>query len=629
MHLESRQQNFYKRTFFFIEKVCLNFFKIGSLVFAFCFIAWNLLIFWISPINRVLNLPNIEKLKNYAPISSIEVYDYKDQLVSLIQSEEDRQVIALDQVSIYLKQSLIATEDRNFYSHSGIDIQGILRAIFVNVKSRELREGASTITQQLVKNIFFHPSEWRTIKRKLKEFLIALEIEKNYTKDEILEAYLNQVFWGNGAYGISRAAQKYFNKKASNLNLAESAYLVGLLTSPSSLHRNKAGKERQIQILSQMEKNKYITFEEKEKALKQELKFESAPGNLAKFPFYMSVVLKELKEHLDKSEIQRLGLKIYTSLDQDIQKKSKEILNKEIKEAPKGISQGALVLVDVPTNQFRAIVGGVGNFWEHQWNRATSPHTMGSVFKPFVYLTSFEKGLYTSESKVLDAPLFYVNPETKETWEPKNFDKKFRGKIKVKVALTYSRNIPAIRVAKHVKVKKVQEMSSRFGLKIEPFLSSALGSSAVSPFRLANAYTTLARRGVFAKPIVIRRIEDKDGNILFQAKPEFSRIVSQSIVDELVQILENVVERGTGRAAFIPNLSVAGKTGTSDNSKDVWFAGFTPHSTLVLWGGNDSNQEASHRATGGGCNGQNLEICNARIPQREPSKNSKISPFSS
>lgn len=564
------------------------------------FIGWNLLCLLISPINRILGFPNVKELAENGLVSSIEVYDRNEQLVCVLQGKEDRQIVPLDQIATPVKQALLAAEDKDFYKHKGISLWSISRAVVANLKKGDVRQGGSTITQQLVKNVFFSLKDWKSIKRKVKEFFLSIEVEKKYSKDQILEMYLNKVFWGKGAYGIQRAAQRYFNKNAAELNIAEASYLVSLISSPSTLHGTERALKIQRQVISNMVKYGYITKEQAQEALNYKLKFESAPGNLSKYPFFMSVVLEELGSRYSEQEIASGGFKVYTTIDPKAQEKAEEILAKRIKLAPPGVEQGALVTVDVASGEVRAIVGGVGDFWDHQWNRATSAHTMGSSFKPFVYLAAFMNGICSSETKVLDTPFVYEQPETGEIWEPRNYDGKFWGEMTVRRALINSRNIPAIRIAEKTTMKSVIETAKLVGLNnVQPWLPSALGSSAESPLNVANAYSTIARGGIQIKPIMISKIYDKNGKLLEQNTSVPERVLPAYPVYELIDIMKDVVRMGTGTQANIPELEIAGKTGTTDGARDVWFIGFTPDTVTVLWGGNDHNQEVRYSATGG------------------------------
>ncbi len=560
-------------------------------------IAFN---FLITPINRLLGLPSVKSLSDHAPISSIEVFDRNDQFVSVIQGEEDRQAVKLDEVSVSLKQALLASEDKGFYQHGGIDPVGILRAFLANLKAGKASQGASTITQQLVKNVFFPTKEWGTLQRKFKEILLAIELEKYYSKDQILEAYLNQVFWGKGSYGIERAAQRYFNKHASELNIAESAYLVGLLPSPSRLHDTTQAIQFQKAVIANMLEYGFISQKQATKALKTPLEFHSAPANLSKHPFYMSVVLDELRKRYGDYELRRMGLKVYTSLDMQAQELAEAKLAKAIKNAPTGINQGAIVTIDVPSNEVRVIVGGVGDFWKHQWNRAVSRHTIGSAFKPFVYLTAFMKGRLVASSTIFDTPFAYDDTGSGKIWNPQNFDKDYWGEMTVRKALVNSRNVPAVRAADKTGVEDIVELAKKLGLvEVEPYLSIALGSSALSPLQVANAYAAIARYGSYGEPIIIRRLVDRKGRTLETNQAKFEQAVPPNPTYELIDVLLDVVDHGTGTRAKLKDRQVAGKTGTADGSRDVWFVGFTTDAVTAIWAGNELNKTASNYATGG------------------------------
>lgn len=554
--------------------------------------------------NRLIGLPDIGNLTEYQPISSIELYDYRDNFVGFLQAEEDRQVIPLGEVSPYLKRAVLAIEDKDFYNHFGIDPIAIIRAFFVNLAACRIVEGGSTLTQQLVKNLLIPKNQrsTKTFTRKIKEIFLALEMERKVNKDKILELYLNQVYWGNRAYGIQRAAQRYFNKSSSELNLAESAYLAGLLQAPSQYHSDfKAAKKRQKLVLSKMLEFGFITKDQYKEAIKKNLKFSSSPGHLEKFPYYFSYVLEKLKERFNIEELQGKGYKIYTGLDPMAQDIAEKTLNKEIENAPYGVTQLALCALDVKTGQIRALVGGVGGFWDHQWNRATNPHTIGSAFKPFTYVTAFEKGIIDPETIIKDSKI-EIPDGPDMVWKPKNFDKKFWGKMTIRKALTISRNIPAVKVAKEVGIKNVINTAKACGIEteLEPVLSLALGSAAISPLEAATAYSTFARGGVYMKPILIRKIEDPSGRIIEKNDPVPKKVLSAYAVATLNSILQDVVQKGTGTLARLDDRPVAGKTGTSDESRDVWFIGFTPDLSCAIWGGNDHNKSIYGKHVTGG-----------------------------
>ncbi len=557
-------------------------------------------------VNRILGAPSIDILENYQPIGSIEVYDYKDKLVGVLQGEEDRQVIGLDQVADITKKAILAAEDSQFYQHSGFSLTSFFRAVFTNLKAGKVVQGGSTLTQQMVKNLFIKEDEryQRTLRRKIIELLIALEVETKYPKERIFEIYLNQVYFGNLAYGIERAAQRYFSKPASKLTLLESSYLAGLLTAPSHLSKNlKEAQVRQQYVLDRMLDLGYITKEEYAAADINKLVFKKSPGNLSRYPYYFSYVEQELNKRFSRNQLKTLGLKVYTGLDPKAEEAAVDVMEVGMKNAAAGINQAALVAIDVDTAQVRALIGGVGNFWQYQYNRATNPHTIGSSFKPFVYLTAFMNGVIDQNTIIKDEPMVFDDASTESmVWSPQNFDLEFHGPITARAALIFSRNIPAIKVAMQAGLNNVIDTAHKAGIKsdMQPNLSLALGSGAFTPLEVATAYSTFARGGVRVEPIIIRKIIDNKGNVLEKNDPVAVDALPQRHVALLVEIMKDVVNYGTGSLAKIEGRSIAGKTGTADGSRDIWFTGFTPDTVTVVWAGNERNREVlSSYATGG------------------------------
>jgi 1A family penicillin-binding protein len=492
-----------------------------------------------------------------------------------------------------MQQAILAAEDHHFYEHHGVNPISIFRAFFANMQAGKVVEGGSTITQQLVKNLFFEEPR-RNIERKVKEAVMAWQLERTYSKDRILEMYLNQVYFGNGAYGIQRAAYRYFDKSAAELTLPEAAFLSGLVKAPSELSTsaNRAQAiSRQHEILDKMVEYGYITAKQAKAAKEQKLAFKKGTNSLERFPFYISEVLQILRSRFSQAEMSKQGLRVYTCLDPAAQEIAEQTLSEGIKHAPKGVTQGALVSVSVRDGSVVALVGGVGNFWKNQWNRATNPHTAGSSFKPFVYLTAFIKGILTPDSIIADEPLVIHQPWGLPDYSPKNFDHKFMGKITIRKALTLSRNVCSVRVAQLADVNSIVETARLAGItsKLDPNLSLALGSSAVSPLEMAGAYATLARAGVAIKPQIIRRIENSKGQVIEVFEPKVDKVFDPEPVYNLVDILQDVVRYGTGTQARLADRPVAGKTGTADEAKDIWFIGFTPDMATAVWGGNDDN----------------------------------------
>lgn len=552
---------------------------------------------------QMKDMPDISVLEKYEPIEAIQVFDKNDHLICTVEGDEDRRVVPLSQVATQMQQAILAAEDHHFYEHHGINPVSIVRATIVNMQAHRVVEGGSTITQQLIKNLFFEDAG-RTLDRKIKEALMSYEVERRYSKERILEMYLNQVYFGNGGYGIERAAQRYFDRSAASLDLAQSAFLAGLVKAPSEFAADhEAAIARQREILDRMVEFGYITEDQAENARKEKLVFKKAVNPLQRYPYYVSFVLDQLRGRFSEAEMRRQGLRVYTNLDPQVQELAEKTLNADIKKAPKGVSQAALVCLSVKDGAVLAMVGGVGDFWKNQFNRATNPHTAGSSFKPFVYLTAFMRNVFKPDSVIDDAPLTIKQGWGLPDWSPHNYDHKFLGKITIRKALCQSRNVPAVKVGQATGIGHVIETARLAGItsKLDPNLSLSLGSSAVTPFDMAGAYGTFARGGISIKPQVLRRIENNRGQIIEVFEPKVDKVFDTDAVARLVDIMQDVVRGGTGTAARLPDRPVAGKTGTADAGKDIWFCGFTPDTVAVLWGGNDENLPIpGHNVTGGG-----------------------------
>jgi penicillin-binding protein 1A len=359
----------------------------------------------------------------------------------------------------------------------------------------------------------------------------------------------------------------------------------------SAANRAKA-LARQQSIIDKMFEYGYITEKQANKAKTEKLVFHQGGNPMQKYPYYVSYVLEELHDHFTQAEMRRQGLRVYTNLDPLAQEAAEKTLNEAVpKHTPKGVSQAALVSVSVPNGAVLAMVGGVGGFWQHQFNRATNPHTAGSSFKPFVYLTALRQGAMSPDSIIEDTPLVVHQPWGLPDYAPKNFDKKFFGRIPMRTALALSRNVCSVRIMQLVGVDNVVETARECGIstKLEPNLSLALGSSAVTPLDMAGAYATFPRMGIVIKPQVMKRIENNRGQVVEVFEPKVDRAFQVEPVARLVDMMVGVVQRGTGTAAKMSDRPVAGKTGTADAGKDIWFVGYTPDLCTAVWGGNDEN----------------------------------------
>ena len=536
-------------------------------------------------------LAELGNLSDSSAAYGIRFFDRHDNLVCVMSGGEERMPVSLKHISPYMREAVIAAEDHSFYKHHGIDPLGVLRALLVDIKSGKVREGGSTITQQLAKNLY-SKSAARTILRKAKEAIIAWQLENKNSKDKILESYLNEIYFGRNAYGIERAAEEYFGKSADKLNISESAFLAGVVSSPSRLGAKsnlQVAINRQHYVLDNMLECKFISAEQATHAKSSKLAFRKSDSNISDNMYYFDAAMDVLRHQPELGQdLAKRGLNVYTNLDQLAQHNAVQAVTRAVIRAPRGVSQAALVSISVPDSAVIALVGGAGDFWKHQWNRATSPHTMGSAFKPFVYLAGILSGTITPHTVLYDQPIT-IAQDNATLYTPRNFDRRFMGALTVREALALSRNVCAVEVANSTGIDKVIETARLAGIKSElyPGLSTALGACAASPLEMANAYSTLARGGVAENPVIIRKVTDASDSVLLNSSPTPRRVFDEESVAELVDIMQDVLEHGTGVAAQLPGRAVAGKTGTADQAKDIWFVGFTPDTVTATWGGND------------------------------------------
>ena len=555
---------------------------------------------------QLRRVPDLNSLAYYHGGDSIQIFDCKDHLVCSVSLGGGRVIVPLSQIPKHVQLAVLAAEDHRFYEHSGLDIAGLIRALLTDLQAKRLQQGGSTVTQQLVKNLFFSDAK-RSFDRKIAEMLVAVEIERHYSKDEIMSMYLNEIYFGNNANGIEQAALRYFGKDVGQLSLAEGAFLAGIIRAPSyfgAAERRQEGFVRQWQVLNAMQEYQYITPNQCELAKNTALSFKTVNFHMVdhpfnRYPYYVSFILDFLRTRF--GETQKEGLRVYTNLDQTAQEAAERTLGRQIAHAPHGVTNEALISIAVKDAAIRAIVGGAHDYWSNQWNSATNPHTVGSSFKPFVYLAAFLEGVVSPRTIIEDSPI-KIHLINGAAYSPQNFDHKFMGRITVREALAKSRNICAVRVAQMVGINKVVQTARLAGVQADlpPNLSLALGSAAISPLEMAGAYGCFARGGVAIRPWAIRRIEDRSGQPLVVYGPIIMRAFPDGPVGELVGILKDVVEYGTGTQAKLAGRPVAGKTGTADQARDIWFVGFTPDMVTAVWGGNDHNLPVvGHNVTGG------------------------------
>lgn len=545
------------------------------------------------------DLPDYKKLATYAPPVATRLYASDGSL--LIEYAEERRVfIDYDDMPAQLVNAFVAAEDQNFWTHPGIDVQGIMRALVNNglhmMGFNARFSGASTITQQVAKN-FFLTSE-RTISRKIKEAILALRMERTFSKEHILTLYMNQINLGSRAYGVGSAALMYFNKPVSDLTLSECAFLAALPKAPNN--RDNA-IERRNYVLRRMVEEKYITQAQADAAAAEELNINS--GFTAQmdedFQYFAEDVRRQLLETLGRETLYNQGLYIKTTIVPELQHAASAALNKELdrynsvrgENEPK--LQGAIIAMNPHTGRIVAMSGG-RSFRESSFNRATQAmRQIGSTIKPFVYLAALERGT-SPQALILDAPIVGWR-ENDTLWKPENYDKKFLGDIPLRFALETSRNVPAVRLVQSLGVENAIEVAQRFGVYPSNLpnvnLSLALGSGETTLQRLVQGYSAFVNGGYLIQPKLVDYIQDRyghtlGGNSVDLVKWQEDLLPPEKISDEqplsdpqslyqMVSILQGVVERGTGKQARVPGHTIAGKTGTTNDVKDIWFVGFS------------------------------------------------------
>ncbi|MCB1581323.1 MAG: PBP1A family penicillin-binding protein [Rhodospirillales bacterium] len=502
--------------------------------------------------------------------------------------------VTVEDIPPYLVQAVLAIEDRRFYHHPGLDPLGLARAMFVNIKEGRVAQGGSTITQQLAKNLFL--SQERTYKRKIQEAMLALWLEYELTKDEILSAYLNRVYLGSGVYGVDAAARLYFKAPVKNLTLRECATLAGLLKAPSRyspLRNPSLSKQRTEVVLNAMVDAGYITQTQAKGDKSIPPKPTQKPTDALADRYYTDWIVDSLDELIGTPSE---DLIIETTLNPEIQKYVQDAVSTTIEKngSERSISQGAMIVMR-PNGAVVALIGG-RNYSSSQFNRATqAKRPPGSSFKPLVYLTALEQG-WDPQSLIMDKPI------TSGRYRPKNFGNKYYGEVTLEEALTYSLNTVSYQLMKETGPEAVIYTAQRMGItsELEPDLSLALGSSGITLLEMATAYSTIANGGYAVEPFGITKIISKDtGELYYQRPPHrtMKRVFAAHNIQNLTSMMNSVMEYGTGRAAQI-GLPAAGKTGTSNDSRDALFMGFTRELVGVVWLGNDDNSPMKH-VTGG------------------------------
>lgn len=547
--------------------------------------------------------PLLEQMmrRPYRPAEKTKLYA-SDGTLLLEVFEENREFLPLERLPEHIWRAVVAIEDHRFFSHPGVDARAILRALRRNWRARRLVEGGSTLTQQWVRGAFL--SQEKTWRRKLREILLALVVERLYSKEEILEFYLNEVYFGHRAYGIKAAAEVYFGKSPEALTTGEAALLAGLLRNPSlydPFQNPSAARRRRNQVLARMVALGWLTPQEAHRASQEALPSSPSPSPFQRpwlAPYFTLFALQELKERLSEEKVLQGGLRVMTTLNPRIQRAAEEALRWGLRRAARyGVQQGACVVLSVAKGEILALVGG-RDFQESQFDRATQAlRPPGSAFKPFIYAAALERG-YLPDDEVLDAPVV-VRLDRYRVWRPSNFDGRFHGRVPLEQALVHSLNAATLHLAFQVGLEAVAEMAQRLGirtpLRVDPAL--ALGASEVRLLEMTAAYLPFANGGLRLEPTALRQVSERSGGILLQHRPQPQPVLSPEVASTMNAWLRKVVEEGTGRGARC-GLPAGGKTGTSSEHRDVWFIGFTPDFVVGLWMGNDDRRPLG-RASGG------------------------------
>lgn len=541
------------------------------------------------------------------PVEATIIYDINGDIVQRL-FQENRIPVDFDQIPEMMKNAIIAVEDPDFYNHRGIKIKAILRATWMNLKAWDFIQGGSTITQQYAKvSLLTHK---KTISRKVKEWFYAINLERNLSKNEILERYLNYIYFGNGAHGVEAAAQRYFNKHIWELELPQFALLAGIIRSPANycpFKNPENALNRRNFVLDKMVEANYLTPEEAARAKQAPLGVVSEGARMRNAPYFVDYIIQELttkRKLFTEEDLYTQGYRIYTTLDLRMQ----AIAEEAIADLPTGEPdrnnvtqpQIAFVALDPTNGHIKAMIGG--RDWQNtQLNRATKAHRQpGSCIKPFVYTAAIDSHRFTPATVLVDEEIEYPNGNG-GVWVPRNFSKTFQGPVRLRPALEASLNTISVRLTDQLGVSTVFKMAQNMGLSslvssgelndmaLSPLALGGL-TRGVTPLELTAAYTPLANKGIYSEPIAILKVTDSQGRVLLENAPKRRVVIRESVAYVVTDMLKGVIENGTGRRARIGR-PAAGKTGTSDQDTNAWFVGYTPEIIAGVWIGNDSQAQ--------------------------------------
>ncbi|MBI2552877.1 MAG: penicillin-binding protein 1A, partial [Candidatus Rokubacteria bacterium] len=532
-----------------------------------------------------------------------KVYDDNDELFTEFHVER-RIFIPLAQIPKALRDAILAVEDARFYSHWGVDPTGVARAVYQNFRRGRIVEGGSTVTQQLAKVLFLTPD--KSLDRKLKEAVLALELERRYPKDRILEMYLNQIYFGAGAFGVEAAARTYFGKSVSELGLPESALLAALPRAPttySPFEHPEPARRRRAHVLNRMVEVGAIAKAQAASANAADLALVPPERRRTTGAYFAEYIRQLLEEKYGPDLVFKAGLSVYSTINPTMQlhleARTQTLARGKPAKTPSEHPEGAILTIEAPTGYIKAMVGGY-DFFRSEFNRAVQAKRQpGSAFKPFVYIAALESGL-TPATTIEDAPVTYPYGKNGQPWKPDNYDRKFRGTTTLQQAVEESVNVVTVKLQEQIGIRRTVEVARRLGVQspLNDDLTIALGSSDLTLLELTSAYGTLATQGVWLPPTAIRYVTDAEGKLLEENVPQGREAVSPEVAYVMTHMLRGVVERGTGVAAKALGRPIAAKTGTTNDYSNAWFVGFTPKIVTGVWVGYDKPRSLGRDETG-------------------------------